>query len=456
MDSNKKKILLVCNYFAPENTIAAVRTTKLVKYLRIEGFCVDVLTEKKDKIEIDEILKEDAEGVQIYYAENSDKCKKISVYYQKLIKAHKEKRMKRLDNRNRLNRKTGHVEFYPFETAYPIIGSLDYVFGQIRQKDLAKNADKIISKLGWYNWIITSYGDSFAYYVGKKYKKVYKNTNWIFDIRDAIYRYKFVPDLVKWIPLRYEKYVWKNADAIVGVSQGICKRVPMKYIDKVYYISNGYDDSDVADINTRLSKKMSFTYTGSMYGGLQNLSVFFEVLRRLIDKKAVDRSDVEIHYAGNQSAYDIFKSQANKENLDDICVYHGKLSRKMSMELQRQSDILLLASNDYKDDNRGIITGKLPEYMAACRPVIAIVTGDIENSEVHQIISITNIGICYEESNRDEDIIRLEEYIYQQYLNVKNNRIPIYRPVESEKMKFRYSEITQKYVRLITKLKGEK
>lgn len=450
-----KKVLLVSNYFAPENTIAAVRTTKIVKYLRLEGFNVDVLTEKKDNIEMDEILEKDAAGVKVYYAENSEQCKKLCAYYKRIIKPHKDKRMKRLDNRDRVNRKTGNVEFYPFETAYPIIGSFDYLFGMFRQKDLAKNADKIIGQLDRYDLIITSYGDSFAYYVGKRYKNAYKNTKWIFDIRDAIYRYKFIPDYVKFIPLGVERYIWKNADAIVGVSKGICKRVPVKYRKKVYFISNGYDDGDVESSDERLSNRISFTYTGSMYGGLQNVTAFFMALRELINENLVKQDEVEIHYAGNASAYEIFKSQAKKVGFDESCIYHGKLSRKKAMELQKQSDVLLMASNDYKDNNRGVITGKLPEYMAANRPVIAIVTGDVENSEVRQIISKTNIGFCYEESNKAEDLNELKKYIYQQYINVKKSGRTTYMPVESEKIKFRYSEIAKKYVKLIYKLEGE-
>ena len=44
----KKNILLICNYFAPDNTIAAVRTSKLAKYLRQSGYEVQVIAEKKD------------------------------------------------------------------------------------------------------------------------------------------------------------------------------------------------------------------------------------------------------------------------------------------------------------------------------------------------------------------------------------------------------------------------
>ena len=52
-----KKILFICNYFAPDNTIAAVRTSKLAKYLQQNGYEVEVITEKKNAELEDEILK---------------------------------------------------------------------------------------------------------------------------------------------------------------------------------------------------------------------------------------------------------------------------------------------------------------------------------------------------------------------------------------------------------------
>ena len=43
----QQKVLLVCNYFAPDHTIAAVRTSKIAKYLKENGYEIEVLTEKK-------------------------------------------------------------------------------------------------------------------------------------------------------------------------------------------------------------------------------------------------------------------------------------------------------------------------------------------------------------------------------------------------------------------------
>ncbi len=106
----------------------------------------------------------------------------------------------------------------------------------------------------------------------------------------------------------------------------------------------------------------------------------------MIEEGLLDKELIEFHYAGNESAYEIFKSQAEKYALGSQCVYHGKLTRGEAIQLQKNSDILLMASYDYKNNNGGVITGKLLEYLAAERPIIAIVTGDGRHSEVSQII----------------------------------------------------------------------
>lgn len=456
---NRKKILVVCNYYAPENAIAAIRIAKLVKYFYKAGYSVEVLTEKKEHTGFDESLLSDMEGIKVYYVENSKKFKRFIERYNSFIKPHKDKRLSRLDNREKVNPKTGHVEFYPFETAYPIIGSLDYIVGQLRQKDLFRVAKKKFDFSKDYDHLLTSYGDSFCYFFGRYYKNKKDNVKWIFDIRDAIYRYKFIPSLVAWIPKKYERYIWKHADEIVGISQGICKRVPKEYQHKVHFISNGFDgrvdDSHFKNSKyTTLDNKMSFTYTGSMYGGLQNLSKFFEAVAVLQAEGVIDKDKIEFCYAGNAPAFEIFKEQADKSVLGDLCVYKGKLSRGESVNLQLSSDILLMASYDYKDNNGGIITGKIFEYMNSKRPVIAIVTGDIENSEVSQIIKDTGIGICYEASSDKVDFLRLKEYIKKQYDLFCNKEELYFEPNIVEIKKYDYRNISDRYIKLLRKMEG--
>ncbi len=98
----KKKDSFVCNYFAPENKIAAVRTSKLVKHFRASGYAVDVLTERKEHITVDETLVNDGKDIKDFYAENSRSCKALCAWYGRNNKAtEKRKRLVRLDNREK-------------------------------------------------------------------------------------------------------------------------------------------------------------------------------------------------------------------------------------------------------------------------------------------------------------------------------------------------------------------
>ena len=111
-----KKILMVCNYFAPDNVIAAVRITKIAKYLNQRGYEVSVIAEQRQNIE-DEILGRDAEGIKVIRVNNSAGVLKFIAFYQKIIAPIKSKKYDNLDNRVKINPGTGKNEFYPFQTA---------------------------------------------------------------------------------------------------------------------------------------------------------------------------------------------------------------------------------------------------------------------------------------------------------------------------------------------------
>lgn len=452
-----KKILFICNYFAPDNTIAAVRTSKLAKYLQQNGYEVEVITEKKNAELEDEILKNDVKGIKIYYAANSRFFLRFSDCYKKIMEPHKKKRFDNLDNRNRLNRKTGKIEFYPFETAYPVLGSLDYIVGLIKQYDLFRSVKSLLSLLNGFDYVITSYGDAFSIYAGKYFHKCHEEIPWVFDIRDAVYRYKFTPDYVRWIAENYEKYIWRNADCILGVSKGICKRVPAKYRYKVHCLTNGFDLSDREALSDdRLStSNMIFTYTGSMYGGLMNLSVFFKCIRQAVLQGMINEDNIEFHFAGNESAFEIFKSQACKYKLDHRCITHGKLTRKDAMQLQQQSDVLLVASHDYQDNEGGVITGKTLEYMAAHRPIVALIMGDIVHSELADVIRKSKLGIAYEDSHKERDYDLLYRYLCDKYKEFTESGVIKHTPDMKELRKYDYRNLGKRLVKIINQLENK-
>lgn len=446
-----KKILIVCNHFAPDNTIAAVRVTKIAKYLKENGFEVIVFAEQKTETIEDEILKSDAQGIKVIRIDNSNRVKRFICTYKKMIDPIKKKKYDDLDNRMRINRKTGKYEFYPFETAHPVIGSLDYIVELLRQYDLCKMAKQEFNKSGKIDFIFTSYGDFFGLFAGKYLHRKNKNVPWLFDIRDAICRYKFTPQYVRWIAKLHESYIWREATCITAVSKGICKHVPRKYWEKVHCITNGYDREERKDIviEKHGNKKIRFVYTGAMYGGLQNLSPVFDNIKMLIEEGIIKREKIEFDFAGKESAFEIFKSQAEKYNLGNNCVYFGKVTRKEALKLQMESDILLVSSFDYQTDIGGVITGKALEYMSANKPIIAIINGDIEHSELADIIRNANLGFAYEESHHKNDNIGLYQYLLTKCQEYEEKGKLNHNPNEQVLAKFDYQYLGKKMLRII-------
>lgn len=449
-----KKIVIACNHFAPDNTIAAVRITKFAKYLYQQGYAVTVIAEMKyDDIE-DEILKRDAEGIHIIRVDNSKVIKRLIHTYKKLMFPIKSKRYDNLDDRMRINPKTGKYEFYPFETAYPIIGSLDYLVELLRQYDLYKMSKKRLCQYRDTDYIFSSYGDFFGFFIGRHLHKINKNVPWIFDIRDAICRYKFTPQCVRWIAKLYENYVWREADCITAVSKGICSHVPKKYWRKVHCVTNGYDKNDRIGIspNKKKSELLRFVYTGAMYGGIRNLSPFFENIERLIKEQNINEYKIEFCFAGKESAYQIFWSQAQKYGLGKFCVYYGRITRKEALKLQMEADVLLVSSFDYQTDVGGVITGKVLEYMSAGKPIIAIINGDIVHSELAEIIRNANLGIAYEESHHEVDNEKLYQYMMAMCKQFEINGKLTYAPNKELLKKYDYKYLCKRFLKIIETL----
>lgn len=440
-----KRILIICNYFAPYNEVAAIRITKLARYMKSSGYDVSVLCEKRTGGVEDEILKKDAEGIRVLRIENSARIKKLLSFLTDRMKGIKEKKYEDLDHRVRLNRDSGNYEFYPFETAYPVIGSIDYLLELLRQYDLFTKAVKFLKEHGEYDYCLSSYGDYFGLLAGRYYKKRHPLTRWIFDIRDPVCRYKFTPDYVRPIAAHLEKTACTSADAITAVTRHLCG-LYKKHNPNTYFIPNGFDRSDRVGLKARRlsGDRLCFVYTGSMYGGLQDFSILFSCIRELSEGGKLDINRMEFHFAGRETAFPVFQKQAAKYGLGENCVNHGRLPRKESLELQMGADILLACGWDYKAGLVGNISGKLLEYMSAGRPVILIMNGDTKRNEVSIIMNKCRLGFVYEQANHDRDKKALNAYLTRKYEEFRSEGHIRFEADQEETGRFDYRILSKK------------
>lgn len=441
-----KKILLICNYYAPGNQIAAIRLTKFAKYLRQNGYDVQVLTEKKTHKIKDEILANDVDGIPVTYVENSKWMKRVDRAYATITKKFREKNYGDVSSRIRYNRKAKTVIFYPFEKRHPIIGTFDSLLKFMKNHNLYVNAKKYLkAKSKDIDICFSTYGSFFGHFAGAYIKRKNHTIRWITDYRDPVYQFNF--DSAAFAPIAhiFEWWMWWKSDGIVVISEGMKKRVPKFWKEKTYRITNGYDIDDKQYlIESIAGDKFILSYTGSMYGGMRDVSKVFQVIRELIDEGIVNETDLEFRYAG--TGFSVFKDMAYKYKLNEVCVDCGSVSRRESLQIQADSSLLLMATWEYQCQSIGVLTGKVLEYMLQEKPVIAIINGDVSGSELAHIIESIGIGVAYEQANDKRDTVKLKQYIKEQYIRYSDGQ-NMKLELDKDKLKeFQYPYLTQKLI----------
>ncbi len=448
-DKFMKNVLLICNYFAPENEIASIRLSKFAKYLREYGYQVCVLAEKKELKIKDGILLRDVAGIPVQYVENSLWLKKADAAYMRLTKNYRERNFADVSSRMKYSRKAGQIIFYPFEKRHPAIGTVDYLIKLVKQYNLYRNARGYLKHAASRTDVcISTYGGYFGHFAGNYAKRQNRRMKWIADFRDPVYRFNFDPALFAPAAVLFENWACLRCDEIVTATKGMAKKLPRRYWKKLHCITNGFDREEKRYHTGPAScGKFVISYTGRMYGGMQDVSVAFQAIRELADEGTVDLGLLEFHYAG--TGFAIFRGQAAGCGLESCCVDYGSVEREASLAIQSGSNLLLMAVWDYKCQTIGALTGKILEYMQHDIPVIAIINGDVEDNELARVVRGCGLGIAYEQSHHARDIAILKGYIRMQYLRWQEGKGPQLNRDRKQIAKYEYRYLTKKLIRVI-------
>ena len=205
-------------------------------------------------------------------------------------------------------------------------------------------------------------------------KLCYPNLYWIADFRDLHIDPIRQHTLWNGLQRKFNKKILRKADVVTTVSQGLAEQL-QHFHPKVYVLPNSIapvllqKETPAPKVN---SKKFTITYTGSIYHNLQDPGLFIQALGNLITKGKLKPQQVQLVYAGKDSM--IWGHWIQQAGLDHIFEDHGLISWSAAIQLQRQSHLNLLLSWS-EPNSSGILTGKLAEYLAARRPVIALIKG---------------------------------------------------------------------------------
>ena len=132
-------------------------------------------------------------------------------------------------------------------------------------------------------------------------------------------------------------------------------------------IPNGYDPDEVA--SAPLTKKFTITYTGQLYQGKRDPTPLFRAIAELISEGRLDRRAVKVRFYGAIEYW--LEKEIRRFGLEDVVSLNPRVPRKIALEKQRESQILLLLNWDDPGEI-GVYTGKVFEYLAARRPILAV------------------------------------------------------------------------------------
>jgi len=252
--------------------------------------------------------------------------------------------------------------------------------------------------------------------LGEKITDNHYAEKWICDYRDRL-ALKYYPNWLRKIYLRIEKRAHKKSNATFQVSKGTMDDYVNDFknieLENLHIITNGYEKVNKS-LKNFSSEKLIFSYTGSLYsGGKRSFKILSEVIKQCAEEGTIDIDKVIIKYAGNST------EELNKQIKEfgiDIFENYGSVSRERAIEIQNESDILILLTWNTKNE-KGVITGKFYEYLIAHKPIICLISGNEPNSELSLLIRETNVGISCEEINYNLEFKMLKNYLIGQYNN---------------------------------------
>jgi glycosyltransferase involved in cell wall biosynthesis len=266
---------------------------------------------------------------------------------------------------------------------------------------------------------------------------------WIADFRDLWTQnhYSVHTKIRTFFERQLELKTISEASVITTVSAPLADKLKELHSTKpVLTIQNGFDP-EMLNHNTPVSLKFSIVYTGVLYQGKRDPNQLFKVINELCEEKFFKRSDIVIDFYGSSEQW--LQEDICRYHLADIVNIHGWVSRENSLHIQREAQILLLLT--WEDPaEKGVYTGKLFDYLAACRPVLSM--GYSEGGVIKDLLDQTQVGVHI--SNERE----LKEYLSTAYHEYIETGVVKYHGIDAEVMKYSHREMAKKFAEVLDRV----
>ena len=400
-----KKVLIITYYWPPAGGPGVQRWLKFVKYLRdFEVEPVVYIPENPNYPLIDKsFINEVPKDIEIIRQPIFEPYKLAAVLSKKNTKTISSGIIKQKEKQNFIQKLMLFIRgnfFIPDARKFWIQPSVKFLKSYLEKTNI--------------DTIITTGPPHSLHLIGLGLKRQL-HLRWIADFRDPWTQigYQKQLKLTKYSAKKHqslEKQVLNTADQIITTSFTTKKEFALKTTKPIEVITNGFD----SELNTesKLDEIFSISHIGSLLSG-RNPELLWKVLAEISKENENFRRDFKLKLYGAVSD-DVVQSIKNA-GLENELIFGGYISHKEAIAVQKKSQLLLLIEID-SEETKGIIAGKLFEYLASKRPILAI---GPRAWDVAKIIEETHSGKSFLYNQE----VALKEYILNSYQRYRENKL---------------------------------
>ncbi len=364
MPTRKPRVLIISYYWPPSGGAGVQRWLKFVKYLCEFGYEPVVYTpENPEYPSIDKGLLSEIpaslEVIRVPITEPYD-------HYRRLVGMKKTERIqtgflsegKKPTRRENLARWVRGNLFIPDARFLWIKPSVRFLSNYLSQRPVD---------------LLVSTGPPHSMHLIARALKKRLDLPWVADFRDPWTNIDFYDELklTPWADRKHhrlEQAVLKEADTIVVVG----KTMKIEFANwvseaKITVLPNGYDADDLSVERVSVDRMFSIAHIGS-FSPARNPVTLWKVIAELVSKGIIG-ADLRIRTIGKVDA--AVNDQIQQNQLGPFVEHIPYLPHAEVIAQQARSAVLLLVVNRTKNA-KGILTGKVFEYLAAQRPILAI------------------------------------------------------------------------------------
>jgi glycosyltransferase involved in cell wall biosynthesis len=385
-----KRVLIITYYWPPSGGAGVQRWLKFTKYLRDYGWEPVIYTPQNPEAPAndDSLLDDIPERLEVV----KTKIWEPYSWYKKFIGQNAAEKV----NAGFLSekKKPGPAEkisvwvrgnlFIPDARKYWIKPSIKYLINYLKEHPV----DAIVST-----------GPPHSMHLIALALKQKTGVRWIADFRDPWTQIDFYHrlQLSKWADRKHhrlEKKVLTTADSVVTVSPTCARDLEKISGKKVDVITNGFDPDDFEHLKNIKSNRFEVLHIGAINKD-RNAENLWKALAELCAENGDFRNKLLIKFIGKTDY--TARQSIQKNHLEEYLQLIPYLPHKEAIGHSSTASLLLLPLNN-TPTVKGIVTGKLFEYLAMQKPILCIGPTDGDSA---RIIKETQTGATFDFEDKE-------------------------------------------------------